>query len=51
MTVKHYLICSNRPAEKLMRYKTVVLIIPDNATKPFGLNKQLQSPHQEKEQF
>ncbi|ATF09254.1 hypothetical protein BTN50_0740 [Candidatus Enterovibrio altilux] len=36
---------------KSMKYQPMVLTIPDNITKPFVLNEQFHSFHQEKEQL
>ncbi|ATF09750.1 hypothetical protein BTN50_1264 [Candidatus Enterovibrio altilux] len=37
--------------EKLMKYQLMVLTTPSNMAKPFVLNDQFYSYHQEKEQF
>ncbi|ATF09224.1 hypothetical protein [Candidatus Enterovibrio altilux] len=48
ITVKFYLTSSHRPAEKSIQSQPVVLTTPNNVTKPFILNEQFHSCHQEK---
>ncbi|WP_150137209.1 hypothetical protein [Candidatus Enterovibrio altilux] len=48
LMVQYELTCSNRPAEKLIKYQPIMLVTSNNITKPFKLNVRFHASHPKK---